>query len=334
MVNLQLDRKVVERLAAFLQSGSSEGLRSNHWQHFAGLNRIVADVSAGTVTFSAGAGFDSDYELNFRQRSLYEAVGGIWRYVKGKDPDARYSVAFSSLWPNGSPVTRSDAEKILGSPMTAHKILATHYASLLLPLIPDSHRMTYIEIGPGAGYLAALMRRFRPGLLVAIDLPEMLPFSFLALHRAFPSSPFWLPNEIGSTRITLPEQGLLFLTPDQASQLPDECMDLGVNTASFGEMLPEHIANYFVLLRRITKPIGLFFTCNRVEKWMDREGTSLLENVPGHGLPVRFDSYPWLPQDRDLLYGPSALHAITQPQNPMLIRLCHLAPAQALNSNT
>jgi hypothetical protein len=333
MVRLRLDQEVIERLAAFLQSGASAAPRSNHWRHFSRLNHITADVLASTATFSAGAGFDSDYEFNFRQYNLRETVGKYWRRAKGTDPEVRFSDAFASLWPSGSPVSRSDAERVLGSPMTAHKILATHYASVLLPSIPDRARMTYVEIGPGSGYLAALVHRFRPGLLIAIDLPEILPFSFLALHRAFPESPFWLPNEMHGTTLDLPDQGLVFLTTEQACQLPDACMDLGVNTASFGEMLPEYVADYFALLRRITKPAGLFFTCNRVEKWMDRESTSLSNNVPGLGIPIRFDRYPWLPQDQDLFYGPSAFHAIVQPANPTLNRLCRLAPAPAIMRN-
>jgi hypothetical protein len=333
MVKLRLDQKVIERLAAFLQSGPSPAPRSNHWRHFSRLNHITADVLDGSVTFSAGAGFDSDYEFNFRRYSLRETVGKYWRRTKGTDTEARFSDAFASLWPNGSPVSRSDAERALGSPMTAHKILATHYASLLLPSIPDKPRMTYVEIGPGAGYLAALIHRFRPGLVIAIDLPEILPFSFLALHRAFPHSPFWLPNEMSGSPLELPDQGLVFLTTGQARQLPDACMNLGVNTASFGEMLPEHVANYFALLRRITKPTGLFFTCNRVEKWMDRESAALSNNVPGRGIPIRFDRYPWLQQDQDLFFGPSAFHAMVQPENPTLQRLCRLAPASTLQRN-
>ena len=332
MVKLQLDRMVVERLAAFLQLRPREAPRSNHWQYFSGFNHIAADVAASTVTFSAGAGFDSDYELNFRHRTLREAVGGVWRCARGIDPKARFTGAFSAVWRSGSPVTLSDAEMVLGTPMTAHKILATHYASLLLPLIPDKHPMTYVEIGPGAGYLAALMQRFRPGLLIAIDLPEILPFSFLALHRAFPTSSFWLPNEVRGSPLILPEKGLVFLTTEQARQLPDACMDLGVNTASFGEMLPEHVVNYFALLRRITKPAGLFFTCNRVEKWMNRAGASLSNNTSGWGIPVRFDSYPWLAQDQDLFYGTSEFHTIVQPENPTLKRLCRLAPTPELTS--
>jgi hypothetical protein len=214
--------------------------------------------------------------------------------------------------------------------MTPHKVLATHYASLILPWIPASQVMTYVEIGPGAGYLATLMHWLRPGLLIAVDLPEILPFSFLVLHRAFPESPFWLPNEIGGAPLALPGSGMVFLTTEQARLLPDTFMDLGVNTASFGEMLPAQVASYFALIRRITKPDGMFFTCNRVEKWMDRECATLSNNVPGRGIPMRFDRYPWLPQDQDLIYGSSTFHTIVQPQNPMLHRLCRLAPVPAL----
>jgi hypothetical protein len=314
-----------------LQSGVSVA-RPNHWRHFSALNHVAADVPSCTVTLSAGAGFDSDYEFGFRKHTLREMAGKYWRRAIGADPTAQFARAFSSVWPSGSQITFSKGEELLGSPMTAHKILAVHYANLLLRWIPDNQRTVYVEIGPGAGHLAVLMQKFRPGVVVILDLPEILPFSFLTLHRAFPKYPVWLPNEIGDATLKLPEQGLLFLTPGQVDLLPDACMDLGINTASFGEMLPEQIARYFALLRRINKPDGLFFACNRVEKWMGREGAAISNNVPGKGIPVRFDSYPWLPTDRDLLHETSAFHTIVQPENPTICRLCHLVTAKNLNT--
>lgn len=329
MLKLELSAPTAERLAAFLQAGSGTAPRSSHWQYFTGLNRISVDAISCTATLSAGAGFDSSYELNFRRRTLAETASQCWLNLRRLNPDTRFANAFFKLWSSNPVIGSKAAEDLLRPPMTAHKYLAAHYANLLLPALPAAAKTTYVEIGPGAGYLAALIHRHRPGLLILIDLPEILPYSFLALHRTFPDSPFLLPNELSGDPVTLPEHGMVFLTADQADRLPAQCMDIGVNTASFGEMLPELVDHYFTLLRRIGKPDGLFFTCNRVEKWMDAAGNPIVRAARQSGHPLRFDDYPWQAGDRDLLYGKSAFHDLVQPENPMLQRLCRLAPPAA-----
>jgi hypothetical protein len=327
MVKIQLAPSVSQRLASFLQFGTGIAPRSSHWEYFSGLNHITVDAANATADFSAGAGFDSSYELNFRRRTLAETAAQCWLDLRGLNPDSRFADAFFKLWPGNPLINSKAAEDLLRPPMTAHKYLAAHYANLLLRALPAAARTTYVEIGPGAGYLAALIHRHRPGLLILIDLPDILPYSFLALHQAFPDSPFLLPNELDGDPVTLPERGMVFLTADQANRLPAQCMDIGVNTASFGEMLPELVDHYFKLLRQISKPDGLFFTCNRVEKWMDAAGNPLVGAARQSGHPLRFDNYPWQSGDRDRFYGKSEFHDLVQPSNPMLQRLCHLAPA-------
>ncbi len=326
MVRLQLSGAAAKRLADFLQSGTGNPPRSGHWQHFSSLNHISANATTGTVAFNAGAGFDSEYELNFRKRTFAETIVRRWLDIRGINPDSRFSDAFFKLWP-GSPVINARvAADLLRPPLTAHKFLAAHYANLLLPSLPATGKTTYVEIGPGSGYLAALVHYHRPGRLILIDLPEILPYSFLLLHRNFPDAPFVLPNELEGDPIRLPEEGFVFMTSDQATRLPDHCMDIGVNTASFGEMLPGLVEHYFTLLRRIIRSEGLFFTCNRIEKWMNEGGSSF----PGAGQSpkhcLRFEGYPWSPRDRDLFYDQSPFHDLVQPGNPMMQRLCHLAP--------
>jgi len=332
MVRFRLSETTARRLADFLREKLSAATRSEHWQHFSGLNRIRVDPDRNEAIFDAGAGFDSSYELNFRSRSPTENLTQCWLWLRGVNPDIRFSRAFSGLWPGNPPVDASRAAGLLGKPLSAHKFLAAHYANLLLPLLPATASTSYVEIGPGSGYLAALIHRHRPGRLILIDLPEILPYSFLLLHRIFPDSPFMLPNELEGSPIQMPEQGFVFMTPDQAKRLPDRCMDIGVNTASFGEMLPDLVANYFALLRRIAKPDGLFFTCNRIEKWMDEAGSSAGETSRSPKHCLRFENYPWSPMDRDLLYGPSAFHDVVQPGSPMMQRLCHLAPLAAVTA--
>jgi len=327
MVRLQLPGSSAQRLAGFLRSRSSNVMRSGHWRHFSSLNHVDSDPASGIVEFSAGAGFDSSYELNFRKRTFAEACARLWLDIRRANPDTLFSQAFFRLWKDKPTVDAQAAEVVLRQPMTAHKFLAAHYANLILPALPVAANTTYAEIGPGAGYLASLIYHHRPGRLILIDLPEILPYSFLLLHRLFPDHPFLLPNELEGNPVRLPEEGFVFMTSDQADQLPDQCVDIGVNTASFGEMLPDMVAHYFSLLRRTTRADGLFFTCNRVEKWMSNEDRASESVARQFGHPMRFDDYPWLPRDYDVFYGKSEFHDLVQPQNPMMHRLCQLAPA-------
>lgn len=325
MLKLKLAPTASRRLAGFLGCNPAPATRSQHWQHFSSLNRIAVDSTTSTVTIHAGAGFDSSYELNFRRPTLYETAVQLWLSIRGINPDSRFSRTFSRLWPDEPVVNVRSAAESLRPPLTAHKYLAAHYANLILPALPATTNTSYVEIGPGSGYLAALIHHHRPGRLILIDLPEMLPYSFMLLHRLFPETPFMLPNEFDGGTIQLPESGFVFLTPDQAACLPEHCMDIGVNTASFGEMLPDLVAQYFALLRRISKPGSLFFTCNRVEKWMDDPDRPTAE---GGRYCLRFEDYPWSPLDRDVFYARSAFHDLVQPENPMMHRLCHLAPPE------
>lgn len=329
MVRLRLPGSLAKRLSEFLRSRCGNLPRSGHWRHFSSLNHINSDPASGVVEFGAGAGFDSSYELNFRGRTFAEACARRWLDIRSANPDALFSQAFFTLWRNNPMIDAQAAGVVLHRPMTAHKFLAAHYANLILPVLPVTANTTYVEIGPGAGYLASLIHHHRPGRLILIDLPEILPYSFLLLHRLFPDRPFLLPNELEGTPVRLPEIGFVFMTSDQANQLPGQCVDIGVNTASFGEMLPDMVAHYFSLLRRITRTGGLFFTCNRVEKWMSKEDQASESVARQFGYPMRFDDYPWLPDDRDVFYGRSEFHEIVQPQNPALHRLCHLAPLPA-----
>jgi len=286
MTRIELPSDVAERMAAYLRSVPA-ATRTDHWRHYGALNHVRIEGSRAVVT--AGAGFDSEYELNFRSLSAREAVGRLVRTVLGRNDLRRHAAAFASVW-------REPA----GPATSPHQIIARNYMRLL-----DGQRAdTYLEIGAGTGYLAELVRRAWRAKLIVIDLPEILPLGFLHLHSRFPDASFALPGEPAG------RADMVFLT--DGDKLPDDCADLAVNTASFGEMRPEVITAYFGLLRRVLRPGGLFFTVNREEKAMD-------------GVPVRFREYPWLQEDQDLLYTPSALHAMVQPQNPMLVRLCRLA---------
>lgn len=323
MLTILLDSQVAHRLAAYLRWHGSAAVTSNHWRFYAAHNRIEVDERACVARLAAGAGFDGSFELNFRGRSMRERLGQAWRTLRGRNDDRLHRSAFLGLWQDGD-ARLAAAARILGEPMTPQKILACQYFALLDAQLGDRPLANYLEIGAGSGYLAALLHdRFKCSVTI-IDLPEILPLGFLFLHARFPDVPYVFPNELERLKSTQAPR-FVFLTPDQAQHLGDAEFDLAVNTASFGEMLPQQIEGYFRVLRRVLRLEGLFFTVNREEKWMNDPSMPLDENRPGHGIAVRFDDYPWLPRDRDLLKEVSAIHARIQPQSPMRVRLCHLA---------
>jgi SAM-dependent methyltransferase len=285
MLTLTLSPPVADRLARFLEH-QGPAVRSDHWRHFGALNRVR--VKGGHVIVSAGAGFDSEYELNFRRPSLRQRAGRIVRAALGRSDLDKTRKAYEALW-SAQP---APAE-------SPHAIIAQHY----MRLVRQHPARTYLEIGAGTGYLAALVREAWKARVVVVDLPEILPLGFLYLHTRFPQATFALPGEPGPADFT-------FLTSGDA--IAANSVDLAVNTASFGEMTPETIAGYFGLLRRVLRPDGLFFTVNREEKIMD-------------GRPIRFADYPWLPADVDLASGPSEIHQLLHPQNRLLMRLTRLA---------
>jgi SAM-dependent methyltransferase len=285
MIRIRLAREVANRLAAFLAVDRSAA-RTDHWRHYGSLNSIRIEGDCALV--DGGAGFDSEYELNFRRRSIREATMHLVRAALGRSDVHRIRAAYQQLWSETAPATRSP-----------HEVVAQHYMKLL----GQAHVGAYLEIGAGTGYLAALAHQAWNASVTIIDLQEILPFGFLYLHTRFPRATFALPNERGPATFT-------FLTDGGA--LRDDSIDLAVNTASFGEMNTKTIEQYFLLIRRVLRPGGRLFTVNREEKVMD-------------GLPIRFADYPWLPGDADYFFELSRLHAAIQPQNRMLARLCRMA---------
>ena len=322
-----MNKQSANRLADFLHRPISGSItKSNHWQYFSKQSVVEVSRSSGRVSFRAGAGFDDDYELNFRAPELIRILKAALKRLFGRDDAHNFRRAFYATTPTQAPaVAPIETISALPGPITAHKYLAHYYLNNLLPHASQLRNARYLEIGPGTGYLAALFRLARGGTCTIIDLPEMIPFSFLFLTKVFPDADFLLPNEITAAALKENHPQLVFLTPDSLHLVPDYSADTIVNTASFGEMLPQQIKTYFEFMRRVIAPEGLFFTANRVEKWMNQTHVALDDNVPEKGIAVRFEDYPWSAGDRDVFYHLSEFHNIVQPQNPILMRLVRLA---------
>src|SRR5438067_106427 len=116
MLSIRLAPAVAERLARFLERQHAAE-RSDHWKRYGAMNRVRVEGDRALV--SAGAGFDSEYELNFRTPTLRETVGRIVRAAAGRDDLVRYRTAYHRLW--------CAAPRRCASP---HAIVAEHYMRL------------------------------------------------------------------------------------------------------------------------------------------------------------------------------------------------------------
>ncbi len=320
MMRIQICENTAKRLNKFLTSeGFNLTLLSNHWDHYKKLSTIGILPNVNIVSINAGAGFDDEYELNFRRRTFYEFAAHLNRRLLH-----RYDAvgAFKKMWSASKPVIRLST---LEGPLTIHKAISAHYVNSIYPHLKRHDDFCYLEIGAGTGYLAVMMHRLTGGRTFIIDLPDIIPFSFLYINKAFPKADFLLPHEVSRENIASMKSGFIFLTPQQLHTIHDRSIDLAVNTASFGEMIPEQIEIYFTFLRRVLKKENLFYTTNRVEKWMSRPGVSADKNGPERGMPIRFHEYPWRSDDKDVFFYLSEFHAYIQPQNPMFSRLTKLA---------
>ena len=82
-----------------------------------------------------------------------------------------------------------------------HAIIAQHYMRILR----DYPARTYLEIGAGTGYLAAMVREAWEARVFIIDLPEILPLGFLYLHTRVPAGDLRAAWRAGSRGLHFPD---------------------------------------------------------------------------------------------------------------------------------
>lgn len=146
----------------------------------------------------------------------------------------------------------------------------------------------FLEIGAGSGNLAHLMLRHARRTSYIVDLPRTLCGAVAYLSRVMPELRLLLPNEAPAASHA--DVDLVFLTPAQIHLVPDHSATLAVNTASFQEMTPRQVGDYFVLIDRAVRPGGLFACYNRVEKI---PGDDTIVVTESREAVMRFAEYPW-----------------------------------------
>ncbi len=177
---------------------------------------------------------------------------------------------------------------------TAYDFLrAQYHLACFAPHLPaeipaGSRRLAAIEIGPGTGLLALAIKLLLPNSsLVLVDLPETLVFSSVFLTTVLPESRFLFLDGFERDPESWPEHDFILIPPEAARRLPSAAFDLALNTDSMQEMELPAIRQHFALLRRLLRPPALFYSSNRMEKWIGSSTNRLAD-------------YPFIDGDRDL----------------------------------
>jgi hypothetical protein len=269
---------------------------SSYWEHHRSLAGLeIIDRERGVVRIHGESGFyfpGRSYSalewVNTIDRLAWLALSD-WRLQAAPvDPKAlAYSI------PRG----RKGFTRLghaIGRRRTAYDYLrAQYHLGCVAPHLPkeirsSARRFSSIEIGPGTGLLALAIKQLLPNsALVLVDLPETLVFSSIFLTMALPEKRFLFLDGFERKPDSWPEHDFTLLTPEAARRLPSAAFDLGWNTDSMQEMELTAIRDYFTLLRRLLRPSALFYSSNRVEKWIGA-GTT------------RIADYPYAAGDRDL----------------------------------
>lgn len=300
-----------------------EAWTSNHWLTYGALSTLKDCGRYFDV--HAGHGFDGRYEDNFRGDSIFTRPWARttakllksplywWRWASDNvPPPMDYLSAYRRLW--GASGAIPYHEMIRARNLSEQHILAHHHFNVMAAHAPGAFKagIWYLEIGPGTGYLASLVRGRVPGAkIILIDLPNILPFSFLFLSKQFPGIRIRLPHEVASEDKFDGRDGadVVCLSPEQVDLVPSHSIHAAANVTSFGEMLPKTVARYFDMLRWVlVRDVGVFYCANRVEKWVNYAGVSMEDNRRQKGMPMRFHEYPWSRSDRTVYFQISQMY--------------------------
>lgn len=288
-----IEQSYARAAAGFESNGQSV---SAYWQLHRSLAGFeILDRCKGMVRIRGESGFyfpgrsySSLEWINTLDRLVWLAFSGWQRRAAPADPKA---LAFSI--PRG----RKGYSRFgypFGAFRTAYDFLrAQYHLACIAPHLPadirsGARRLTAVEIGPGTGLLALAMKLLLPNsALVLVDLPETLAFSSVFLTTVLPESRFLFLDGYEREPGSWPEYDFILIPPESARRLPAASMDLAINTDSMQEMDLSAIREYFSLFRRLLRAPALFYSSNRMEKWIGSTTNRLAD-------------YPYIDGDRDL----------------------------------
>ena len=123
----------------------------------------------------------------------------------------------------------------------------------------------FCVIGDGYGYLSSVLKKLFPeSTVIVVNLGKTLFFDAHYISQVFPKAKTALYQEEGNSKDDL---DFLFLEAENYLKLSELGSEFFFNIASFQEMEPETVSNYF---EQIMKSSGkkFLYCCNRDEKFL------------------------------------------------------------------
>jgi putative sugar O-methyltransferase len=131
-----------------------------------------------------------------------------------------------------------------------------------------SKRKLIVDIGSGYGGLDRLLSFYAPNsCFVMVDLPETLLISSYYIEANFPNKKVALLSDIidrlDDFETLVVEYDFIIIPPSIVQKIPNQSVDLVVNTASLGFMETEYVEFYLTEIERILQPLGYFYSLNK-----------------------------------------------------------------------
>lgn len=358
MYKFQLSENHARQLDQYLNSSLNEFsyLKSRLTDHGDGWRTISVDGNMVCVTDKSGIDLDTNYLNNFDAIHRYEpklagllqtclitskesARAIVYRFLEVLKSGIYsglngYKKHYQKIWENNEGIKLESIEK-RHPKLHYERLLAYNYYNELSPYLEKKiarqklAQLNVLEIGPGVGNLALVFSYHQtlcPNKYYLLDLPEALPFSISHLMCQFPETCFILPHELHK-HLDHPrdEAVFIFVTPQQASNLQANTIDVAVNTNSFAEMPSDTIREYFQVFRRVLKKDNLALIVNRVEKAMNlvdqkaidtRLASQKIYRDFDQNFQInRFSEYPWFIEDEVFAYHTSPFNMCRTTQN-------------------
>jgi putative sugar O-methyltransferase len=165
--------------------------------------------------------------------------------------------------------------------------------SILTKYLPsDQMRLPIVVIGDGWGAMASLVLSCLPEAnVVLVNLTRMLLVDLVYIRKAMPDVAICLASDADEYQSGLESDDVrvIAVCADDSEIIGCGPIRVAINIVSMQEMDPPVIGSYFASLRSSPNPTTFFYCCNRIEKTLPDDTV------------VRFEDYPWRPDDEVLL---------------------------------
>ena len=132
----------------------------------------------------------------------------------------------------------------------------------------DHHRPTIFEIGAGYGGLGRIMKSYIPNsCYILLDLPETLTYASYFIAYNFPDKKVAYLSDIidrlGEFDAVMEEYDFILIPPWVSKYIPNDSIDLVVDTYSISEMSAVYAEYYLGHIDRTLKIGGHFYSINK-----------------------------------------------------------------------